>query len=189
MRNTAPKVFVRGRRCAISRKNSRLCFFGCSGYSSTGASPKTSKDCTLISTLWPFPWLSTSSPVTAKQAPVVMRLSWFSSSFSKSTTHCRLANADPSLRAMNLLLLKLRTHPLTVMTLPNVGSCKIFEMLILRVVCYKYAPSSPFKIRFFRKNQHLLNIMAQKLLQEGNPGNDLWIFRFRSEVKRPPYLP
>jgi hypothetical protein len=71
-----------------------------------------------------------------------------------------LANADPSLRAMNLLLLKLRTHPLTVMTLPNVGSCKIFEMLILRVVCYKYAPSSPFKIRFFRKNQHLLNIMA-----------------------------
>ncbi len=30
-RNTAPNVFERPRRCAISRKNSKLCPFFCSG--------------------------------------------------------------------------------------------------------------------------------------------------------------
>ena len=43
-RVTAPNVFVRGRRCAISRRNSIECPFFCSGYFNGSASPSTRND-------------------------------------------------------------------------------------------------------------------------------------------------
>ena len=38
-RKIAEKVFVLGRKCAISRKNSNECFLGCKGYFSGSATP------------------------------------------------------------------------------------------------------------------------------------------------------
>src|SRR6056300_1857869 len=69
--------------------------------------------------------------------PVVIRFSSFSSSFSKSTTHWMVARHDPSLSAMNLLLRKERTHPLTVTVWPNCGWCRSCLMLIANVFTTK----------------------------------------------------
>ena len=61
---TAPKVLVRKRRCAFSRKNSSECFLGCSGYSSGSATPSTTIFFACTSTFCPLPIDSANTPVT-----------------------------------------------------------------------------------------------------------------------------
>ncbi|MNY22300.1 hypothetical protein D3C86_1559000 [compost metagenome] len=116
---TALKVLVRKRRWAISLKNSRLCFLGCSGYFSASLSPSISIDVAFTSTLCPFPTDSTTIPFTAIAAPVVMRFNKASSVLLKSTTIWMFPMQEPSFIAINWLLRKVRTHPITVTSLLN----------------------------------------------------------------------
>ena len=63
-RATAPSVFVRGRRCATSRRYSndvRFCWIGYASGSSTH--PTTSTASAWSSTACPCPWLAASTPV------------------------------------------------------------------------------------------------------------------------------
>ena len=71
-RVTAPKVLVRGRRWATSRRYSKLCRLAATGYvSGSSTQPTTSSADAWISTDWPLPCDSTSSPVTTTAQPVV----------------------------------------------------------------------------------------------------------------------
>ena len=84
---TAEKVFVRMRKCAFSRKNSRECRLGCIGYKSEEQSPKISSSFTSISIDCPWPLLSTILPVSDIQLPVVILFRNSSSKSAYSTTH------------------------------------------------------------------------------------------------------
>ena len=75
-------------------------------------SPMTSISWAWISTAWPLPMEATSSPFTAREAPVVMRLKSSSSKSSAFATTWILLMVEPSLRAMNLTCLL----PLFVLT-------------------------------------------------------------------------
>ena len=96
-RNTAPKVFDRERRWAISRSVSSVCFFFCSGYFSGSAAPCTVTARALSSTAWPLPGDATSSPSTLMQAPVVMAATTSGDTTPASSTTCRSAGDEPSL--------------------------------------------------------------------------------------------
>ncbi len=71
----APRVFVRGRRCATSRRYSNELFFGWIGYvSGSSTQPTTSTDSAWISTACPCPWLAVNVPVAVTEHPDVSRL-------------------------------------------------------------------------------------------------------------------
>ena len=133
---TAPNVFVLKRKCACSRKKSRLWRLGCMTvfWTSSGcASPKISMAVTCSSIAWPAPWEATSVPVKANAEAVVMRFNKDSSHFSKSITACKLAIQEPSLSCTKRLERKALTHPLTTISWPCSASwpAKIWAMRIL----------------------------------------------------------
>src|SRR5690606_35202121 len=152
----ALKVPVRKRRCAISRKNSKLCFFGCNGYFSGSESPRIVSSLTLISTRCPFPRDSTSCPFTCTAAPVVIRFNKASSVFSKSTTACILLIDEPSLIAINWLFRKVLTQPFTITSLPNssVFNNSFIRVCFIFIIVLLYSPF--FLIKKETKNQGLV---------------------------------
>ena len=126
-RMTAPKVLVRKRRWAMSRRNSNECFLGCSGYSSGLAGPNRPISFTESSTAWPLPIEATRTPLAHNEAPACMRASFSSGMTFRSMTSCRLLMVEPSLRAMKatfLLPRLLRTQPITVISLSEACICK-----------------------------------------------------------------
>ena len=132
-RKIAPKVLVLKRRWAISLKNSRLCFLGCNGNFSASLSPNISMVAAFNSTFWPLPKDAITSPVTLMQAPVVKRFKIVSSNSPSEATTCRLLLVLPSFSAINWLLRKVRTHPITVaskFTLSPANSVLIFILLL-----------------------------------------------------------
>ena len=117
----APNVFVLGLKCPISRKNSKLCFFGCNGNFSGSASPNTVTDSTCTSLLCPAPCDSTNLPVIEREAPVVIFDISDSSDVCASNTAWIFRKVDPSLMAIKttfLLSLLVRTHPIRVTCVP-----------------------------------------------------------------------
>ena len=73
-RATAPKVFVRGRRCAMPRRNSIECCLGWMGYvSGSSTHPATSIDVARTSTGCGRSGVGTSSPRTTTEQPAVRR--------------------------------------------------------------------------------------------------------------------
>ena len=125
MRNTDPNVLVLKRKCAFSLKNSKECFLGCKGYFSASLSPKTSIAVAFTSTVCPLPWLSTTTPFTFKEAPVVMRFNIASSNSPKLATTCTLLLVLPSFNAMNWLFRKVRTHPMTTTSAPTADCASV----------------------------------------------------------------
>ena len=120
MRNTAPNVLVRGRKCAISRRNSIECPFFCNGYVLSQV-PSTSISRACTSTFCPEPTDSTITPFTLTQAPVVISFSISSSKLARSTTTCTLFIVEPSFSAIKftcLLPRRVRTQPFTLTIAP-----------------------------------------------------------------------
>mmetsp|Transcript_11015 Transcript_11015/g.40378 ORF Transcript_11015/g.40378 Transcript_11015/m.40378 type:complete len:320 (+) Transcript_11015:885-1844(+) len=122
--DTAPIVFVRGRRCAIPRRNSREWRFFCRGYVPPSHEPTTFSSEALSSIFCLPPGDSTISPLTATAVPVPT-----SPLFSKShpsqvsfTTACRPATVLPSLISTNpnvFCTRLVRTQPRTTTVLPT----------------------------------------------------------------------
>jgi hypothetical protein len=74
-RATAPKVLVRGRRCATVRRNSMECALGWIGYvSGSSTHPSTSTLSARTSTGCGRPGVATSSPRTLTEQPAVSRV-------------------------------------------------------------------------------------------------------------------
>ena len=73
-RATAPKVFVRGRRWAIVRRNSNEWPFFCNGYVATSAMPWTVTAVACTSVAWPLPGDAFTKPVTLTLQPGESRL-------------------------------------------------------------------------------------------------------------------
>jgi hypothetical protein len=74
MRAIAAIVFVLGRRCATSRRNSSVCGFGCIGYwSGSSTQPTTLIASACISNDCPLPDVGTMRPVASIAQPVVSR--------------------------------------------------------------------------------------------------------------------
>ena len=116
---TAPNVFVLKRKCACSRKKSRLWRLGCMTvfWTSSGcASPKISMAVTCSSTSWPAPCEATRVPVKESAEAVVIRFNNASSHCSKSITACKLAMQEPSLSCTKRFERKALTHPLTTIS-------------------------------------------------------------------------
>ena len=133
MRITELMVLVRERRWAISRRNSSECFFGCSGNFSASLSPRISSSFTFISTACPFPSEATNSPVAEMHAPVVIRFVMASSKVSRLTTTCIVWMVEPSLRAINWLLRKVRTQP-CAFTIWPFGSVASNSFILIRFI-------------------------------------------------------
>jgi hypothetical protein len=141
-RKTAPKVLERGRRWAISRKNSSVWPFFCSGYASASAPPRTSIRSARISTDWPLPWEARSVPTTRTEAPVLQAASCSNGCVPASTITCRLSWEEPSFRTTNANAFDSRferTQPQTVVLAPGAAAssplARIWEM---RVRCMAF---------------------------------------------------
>ena len=142
-RAMAPKVLVRGRRWAISRRNSRVCRFFWRGYSSGSAWPSTSRRLALISYFWFLPSDSTSSPTALTLQPVLKDSTRAKSGEEGSTTICRSVRVEPSLIWMKETAPEERrvlTQPWTCTSPPAVSRLR---MSLTLVRCIASPPAGP----------------------------------------------
>ena len=121
-RETAPKRLLRGRRCAIERRNSSECFFFCRGYSSAGHAPTSSTDDALTSSTCPLPLEATTSPITETAAPVLSSSITVSyDCMSPAATTCMPLRLEPSFTSTKENAFwerTVRTQPLSNTVLP-----------------------------------------------------------------------
>src|SRR5574344_2630246 len=128
--NTEPNVFVRARRCALSRRYSMDILFFWRGYVSEGHSPSTWIVTSVTSTAWPLAGDGMIIPVAFMEAPVViLESSLFIEETSapwaallRSKVSWIFAKHEPSFTWMNTRFFEsriVRTHPQTVTVRPS----------------------------------------------------------------------